>query len=251
MKNVPELEDDTAIVDDTTVLYENEEFQQYTQEALRPGGLELTAKALGLAAFPPGSRVLDIGCGCGTTVEYLTATCGLEALGIDISAELIAKAKARNSTLDVRVGSVYDLPYADNSMDGVLMECVFTLFDNKPLALEQIRRTLVPGGKLIISDLYIRENAQAFARLPMVTCINGITSRDVVCADVAGAGFKLNEWHDETAVYKGFLAGLIMNYGSISAFWESLLGSCDKACTVQQHIKDVKIGYYLSIWEKE
>ncbi|QGZ99211.1 DVU_1556 family methyltransferase [Dehalobacter restrictus] len=247
-----ELQDEAqGSPEDTSVLYENEEFQQYTEEALRPGGLELTRKALKIAAFPVGSRLLDIGCGCGKTTEFLALEYGMEALGIDISAELIAKAKARNSTLNVQVGSVYDLPYANDAIDGVLTECVFTLFEDKPLALEQIRRVLAPGGKLIISDLYIRENAQAFSQLPMVTCINGITSQDVVCQEVAGAGFKLKEWHDETSVYKGFLAGLIMNYGSISAFWESLLGSCDKACTVQQNIKNVKIGYYLSVWEKE
>lgn len=243
--NAPGPEENTAI------LYENEEFQQYTEEALRPGGLELTGKALAIAAFPTGSRLLDIGCGCGKTVEFLSAECGMAALGIDISRELIAKAKARNSALDVRVGSVYNLPYPDSSMDGVLTECVFTLFEHKPRALEQIRRVLVPGGRLVISDLYIRENAQAFARLPMVTCINGITSRDVVCQEVGGAGFRLREWHDETPVYKGFLAGLIMNYGSMSAFWESLLGSCTKACAVQENIRNVKIGYYLSVWEKE
>lgn len=234
-----------------TILYENKEFQQYTEDILRPGGLELTGKALDIAAFPAGSRLLDIGCGCGKSVEFLAADCGMEAWGIDISEELISRAKARNSSLNVQVGSAYDLPYTDSFMDGALMECVFTLLEDKPLALEQIRRVLAPGGKLIISDLYIRENARAFARLPMVTCLNGMTSRDGVCEEVAGAGFKLKAWYDETPVYQGFLAGLIMNYGSMSAFWESLLGSCDKVCTVQKNLRDVKIGYYLSVWEKE
>jgi arsenite methyltransferase len=239
------------IKENTSVLYENDEFQQFTEEALRPGGLELTRKALAIADFPVGSHLLDIGCGCGITVEFLAEEYGMEAWGIDISEGLIAKAKARNKSLRVQVGDVYNLPYGSSSMDGVVMECVFTLFDNKPLALEQIRRVLKPGGQLIITDLYIRDNAQAFTQLPLVTCLNGITSQDVVCQEVSSAGFRLKEWHDETSVYKGFLAGLIMNYGSMSAFWESLVGSCEKACTVQQNIKKVKIGYYLSVWEKE
>lgn len=250
--NGTERPDKTDVLEEnTSILYENEKFQQYTEEALRPGGLALTGKALEIAAFPVGSRLLDIGCGCGKTADFLAVEYEMEALGIDVSEEMIAKAKTRNSSLEVQVGSVYHLPYEKNSLDGVLMECVFTLLENKLLALEQIRRVLVPGGKLIISDLYIRENARAFAGLPMVTCINGITSQEVVCREVAAAGFKLKEWHDETSAYKGFLAGLIMNYGSMSAFWESLLGSCDKACTVQKNIKNVKIGYYLSVWERE
>lgn len=43
-------------------------------------------------------------------------------------------------------------------------------------------------------------------------------------------------------VYKRFVAGLIMTYGSMFAFWESLVGSCQKACAMQDSLKNVRIG---------
>lgn len=236
--------------EDTNRLYEDEHFQLASENTLRPGGLKLTAKAMEIAGFKTGSRILDIGCGCGKTVEFLSEAYGMQAMGIDISEKLIIKAKSMNNTLDVQVGDVYHLPYADQSMEGTFCECVFSLFEDKYQALKQINRVLLMGGKLVISDLYLREKTSEFTGLPLVTCINGITTREVLSDDMSAAGFKLIDWQDESTIYKGFIAGLIMEYGSMSIFWENLLGSCDKVRSVQNNLTGIKIGYYLSVWEK-
>jgi len=47
------------------------------------------------------------------------------------------------------------------------------------------------------------------------------------------------------------VAGLIMRYGSMTIFWEALVDSCEKARAIQSNLRNVKIGYYLSVWEKE
>jgi len=235
---------------DTIRLYENEGFQAAAHEALRPGGLELTKKALEIAKLARSSRVIDIGSGCGKTVEYLAEVLNMQAMGIDISEELVAKAKKLNSALEVVIGDVCQLPCADASVDGVICECILNLLEDKPLALAQINRILNQSGKLIISDLYLREKMGDFSGLPLATCINGITSKENVIREVAAAGFRLIDWQDETPAYKEFVAELIMKYGSMSIFWESLVGSCEKACAIQNSLKNVRIGYYLSVWEK-
>ena len=237
--------------EDAVRLYENEEFQVAAHDALRPGGLDLTKKAMEIAGFAGRSRILDVGSGCGKTVEYLGKVLDMQAMGIDNSKKLAAKAKRLNSTLEVMVGDVCRLPYADCSIDGVLCECVFNLLDDKPLALAQINRVLKPGGKLIISDLYLREKTGVFPGLPLATCINGITARETVIEGITAAGFRLIAWQDETRVYKEFVAGLIMKYGSMSVFWESLVDSCEKARAIESDLRNVKIGYYLSIWKKK
>ncbi|UWG95683.1 class I SAM-dependent methyltransferase [Dehalobacter sp. DCM] len=231
-------------------LYEDEQFQMAAEDTLRPGGLELTRKAMGIAGFPVDSRILDIGCGCGKTVELLIKDYGMQAMGIDISEKLIQKAKSQNNALEVQVGDVYDLPYADQSLNGIFCECTFSLFADKPLALAQINRVLLPGGKLIVSDLYLREKTGECSGLPMITSVDGIATRDVLLTEFTAAGFKLDAWQDETTVYKEFIAGLIMKYGSLSLFWESILGTCEKAYSVKESMKTAKIGYCLSVWEK-
>jgi arsenite methyltransferase len=237
--------------EDAIRLYENEEFQTAAHHTLRPGGLNLTKKAMDIAGFAEASRILDIGSGCGKTVEYLGEVLDMQAMGIDISAKLAGKAKRLNRTLEIMVGDVCRLPCAGSSVDGVLCECVFNLLEDRSLALAQMNRVLKPGGKLIISDLYLREKNRDFTGVPLVTCINGMTAQETVIEEVTAAGFHLIDWQDETGVYKEFVAGLIMRYGSMSMFWESLVGSCRKACAVQNSLKSVRIGYYLSVWQKQ
>ena len=237
--------------EDPIRLYENEEFQMAAHDTLRPGGLNLTIKAMDIAGFAERSRILDIGSGCGKTVEYLEEVLHMQAVGIDISEKLAAKAKKLNSTLEVVVGDVCRLPYVDCSVDGVLCECVFNLLEDRPLALAQMNRVLKPGGKLIVSDLYLREKTGEFSGLPLVSCINGITARDFLIEEVTAAGFQLINWQDETHVYKEFVAELIMKYGAMSIFWEALVDSCEKACAIQSNLKNVRIGYYLSVWQKD
>jgi SAM-dependent methyltransferase len=235
---------------DTVRLYENEGFQAAAHDALRPGGLDLTKKALKIAGFTGRSRILDIGSGCGKTVEYLTEVLDMKAIGIDISEKLAVKTKKLNSTQEVVIGDVCRLPCADASVDGVICECVFNLLEDRALALTQMNRVLNQSGKLIISDLYLREKKGDFSGLPLATCINGITSWETVIQEITAAGFQLIDWQDETNTYKEFVAGLIMKYGSMSIFWESLVGSCEKACAIQKSLRKVRIGYYLSVWEK-
>src|SRR6266481_6426776 len=57
----------------------------------------LAEAALGLAAPQPGERVLDIGCGSGTTVLELAARVGTagQVLGADISEQSVARARQR------------------------------------------------------------------------------------------------------------------------------------------------------------
>ncbi len=237
--------------DGTIRLYEDEGFQAAGQGALRPGGLGLTEKAVEAAGLAPGSRILDVGCGCGKTVEYLNNVRDMKAVGIDISVEMAARARGINNTLAIMVGDAGRLPYAQDSMDGVLCECVYNLLEDGPRALGEMHRVLRPGGRLIISDLYLREKTGEFPGLPLATCINGIAFREAVVARIEAAGFRLAAWLDQTPVYKEFVAGLIMRYGSLSVFWESLVGPGEKACAIQASLRNVRIGYYLSVWGKQ
>lgn len=235
---------------DAVKLYEDEGFQLAAGHALRPGGLELTKKAVHLAGFAAGGRILDAGCGCGRTVGYLAGVAGLRAVGVDISPEMPNRARRLEAAAQVMVGDVCRLPCADGSMDGLFCECVLNLLEDRPGALAQMNRVLKPGGRLVVSDLYLREKTGDFTGLPLATCINGIAPRETVVAEIEAAGFQLMDWRDETGAYKELVAGLIMRYGSMALFWESLLGPGARACAIQDSLKNVRIGYYLSVWRR-
>src|SRR4029453_1131975 len=67
--------------------------------------------------FPPGSRVLDVGCGPGVQLAELTRR-GCRATGADVSA--IALNRARSGGLRVIAAKAEALPLRDGSVDGVL-----------------------------------------------------------------------------------------------------------------------------------
>ena len=72
-------------------VYERIAASGVTDGFIRPGGMALTDRALSLCEFPPGSRLLDVGCGTGTTVEHLIQRFGFFAAGVDPSLPMVAQ----------------------------------------------------------------------------------------------------------------------------------------------------------------
>lgn len=114
---------------------------------------EITEAALRLAAPRPSERVLDIGCGCGTTTFLLAFAVGNEgaAAGVDISVPMLgvarARAAAQNADVtfieadasDYEFQPVFDLAF---SRFGVMF------FADPVRAFANFRRSLAPTGRL-------------------------------------------------------------------------------------------------------
>ena len=112
------------------------------------------------------TALLDIACGSGLAIR-LAASTGAIVAGIDASAELIAVARDRIPAGDLRVGSMYELPWPDASFDAAVS--VNGIWGGCEEALEEAHRVLRPGGRIGISfwgqgpPLDIREFFKVFA----------------------------------------------------------------------------------------
>lgn len=133
-------------------LYQQAAFQQVAGSSLRPGGIALTARALSLAAFAPGMRIVDVGCGPGASLSFLEER-GFRAVGVDISPEMLTTARLRAPAAHLALGSAAELPLESASMDGVLCECVLSLLPAPQAALKEYYRVLKTGGKLVWADM--------------------------------------------------------------------------------------------------
>ena len=63
--------------------------------------------------------LLDVACGSGLAVRVADGM-GADVAGIDAAAELVAVACERTPTADLRVGSMFELPWTDERFDAVL-----------------------------------------------------------------------------------------------------------------------------------
>lgn len=191
-------------------------------EPLRPGGLALTRELIDLAGFRSGDRVVDVGCGLGASTRLL-AERGVAAVGVDLVAP-------RSATSFV-VADAARLPFADESLDGVLSECSLSLVEDRRKALTEWRRVLRYGGRLGMSDVYRRDGGGE----------RRIATRETLCADAVAAGFDIERFEDRSAALKGWAARFIFQHGSLDALWGG-----DRAVDGDA-IRNARLGYALLI----
>ena len=111
-----------------------------------------------LARLAPkaGERVLDAGCGTGRNLERLVAS-GARASGLDFSEGMLAVARGRFPTLDLRVADLHvQVPHADASFDAVLCALVAEHLRELDTPLAEFHRVLAPGGRLVFSVYHPR-----------------------------------------------------------------------------------------------
>nr|WP_281493791.1 metalloregulator ArsR/SmtB family transcription factor [Ancylobacter koreensis] len=100
--------------------------------------------------------LLDLGTGTGRILE-LFADEMERGVGIDLSAEMLAVARAnleragvRNAT--VRQGDIYNLALPRDAFDVVIVHQVLHFLEDAPRAIREAARVLRPGGRLLIVD---------------------------------------------------------------------------------------------------
>ncbi|MDB5617774.1 class I SAM-dependent methyltransferase [Tardiphaga sp.] len=111
----------------------------------------LIAVCAGLAKFQPGARIADLGCGSGAFTHILQQQ-GYDPVGIDISPKLIALAKDKYPTIEFAEGDVEHLPFAADSLDGVLLSGLVHHLPDPARCAAEAFRVLRPGGSFVAFD---------------------------------------------------------------------------------------------------
>ena len=155
------------------------------------------------AHLTPRARVLELGCGTGTTALKLAASAGA-LLATDYSAEMIAiateKARAERVTnVTFRTATLDDGALAAEPFDVVLAMNFLHLLADLPARFARIRELLRPNGLFISKTPCVGDQGlaprvaiplmRAVGRAPYV---NFVTERSL-SSDLAAAGFAVEE----------------------------------------------------------
>ena len=215
-------------------LYQRELFRLASADCLRPGGVELTERGLTHCAFGVGERVADLGCGPGVTLALL-AERGLSPVGMDRSAAMLQEAERRLSGVPLLAGTLEDLPFRDACMDGIACECVLSLSYTPERALGEMGRVLRPGGRLLLTDIVVREGS------------HGAGGQGCAAERLVRQGFRILASEDHSRLL-GELAGRLLFQGvprsALLAWMGACPGSGDSACSGK------RFGYWMFVAEK-
>jgi ubiquinone/menaquinone biosynthesis C-methylase UbiE len=139
------------------------------------------------ARYASGREILECGCGTGLILERL-AGFAQRAAGIDLSPGMLELARARG--LDVREGSVTELPFEDASFDVTCSFKVLAHVRDIGRALAELARVTRPGG-VVLAEFY---NPLSF---------RGLAKR-------LGPAGKISDRTRESAVYTRFDAPWVL-----------------------------------------
>jgi SAM-dependent methyltransferase len=118
----------------------------------------LTELLHGDTLYPPGSLVLEAGCGVGAQTVILAGNSPQAAFtSIDISEESLAEAqrrvqKASFTNVAFQHADIFDLPFLSAHFDHVFVCFVLEHLPNPAGALEALMRVLKPGGSITVIE---------------------------------------------------------------------------------------------------
>jgi ubiquinone/menaquinone biosynthesis C-methylase UbiE len=131
----------------------------------------------------PGQSVLDVACGTGIVArlaaERMTAG---RVVGLDLNEGMLAVARSVSVTgapIEWHEGSALNLPFDNGLFDIVLCQLGLQFFPDQPLALREMKRVLVPSGRVALSVYSAIEHtpaADAFAKA-LDHCLGSDASR--------------------------------------------------------------------------
>ena len=115
---------------------------------------EVRDAVLMAALISPTDTVLDVGAGTGFLTEG-AAKLARKVIALDLSQSMTGQAisKLHGKNVEFKIGGVEQIPLTDSSVDSVIGNMILHHCPKPGVAVKEMARVLVPGGRLVLSDL--------------------------------------------------------------------------------------------------
>lgn len=106
------------------------------------------------ASLPPGSAVIDLGCGPGVPLTEVLVAAGLDVFGVDASPSFVEVFRRNLPGTPVVCEAVQDSGFFDRTFDGVLAWGLMFLLspEDQRSLIRRVASILMPGGRLLFTS---------------------------------------------------------------------------------------------------
>ena len=188
----------------------------------------------GLSKSKKNPKILDVGCGCGCSVNYLKEK-GMDARGVDYSEEIINLGKKTYTGIDLKVMDANNLEFPHNYFDLILFECSLSVMENTKKILSSSINILKEDGLLLISDFFLKQ----------ADLYEGVYTMDYWNKLFDDLNLEIVYFQDKSKEWRNYIGMILWEYGDLSVL---LRGNQNKS--LNKNIFKKGTGYFLAILKK-
>jgi phosphatidylethanolamine/phosphatidyl-N-methylethanolamine N-methyltransferase len=138
-------------------------------------------RAIELLCLQPGERVMLVGVGSGVDLQLLRP--GVEAIGMDISAYMLAKARQKLPIpgLDVILlqGDAQNLLLGESTCDAAIFNLILSVIPDAADCMHENLRAIKNGGRAVIFDKFVPEGKTISFTRKIINCFSTMFGTDI------------------------------------------------------------------------
>ncbi|AJS58822.1 class I SAM-dependent methyltransferase [Paenibacillus sp. IHBB 10380] len=159
-------------------------------------------RAFSLIDIKPKNKVLLVGVGTGEDILLLPNN--IEIFGIDISNEMLEKARKKTNNVVLLNMDAESLKFENEKFDFVILNLILSVVENPQKALLEATRVLSPSGTILVFDKFLDENKKPNILRKALNMITSIFGTDINRRfDEILRSTPLNINHQESSVLNG------------------------------------------------
>ena len=163
-------------------------------------------RAIELLKLQSGERVLLVGVGTGADLPLLPQ--GVQAVGIDISDDMLARARQKLPLPEREVtliqGDAQHLLVDESSYDAVIFNLILSVIPDGAICLQENLRALKPGGRAVVFDKFLPDTGRLNFMRRLINLGSTLFGTDITRQfGVISAGCPCQVIRDEPSLMRG------------------------------------------------